>query len=71
MSFIQYFTSPKHGEIAFTDRREQHHGTRCQPRDIDIVSGPISAAVREEIAIDVRLGQGLPQVGVAKGLLHS
>jgi hypothetical protein len=56
------------GEVIFRDTKEMVYSSYCQPRDIIIVSGPDTQDVKEEIAIDVRLGQGHPQVGVAQNL---
>jgi hypothetical protein len=56
------------GPVVFIDKRELHYSTYCQPRDIVIVRGPDTPYIKEEIAIDIRLGQGHTEVGVAKNL---
>ena len=56
--------------IQFIDKKKRHCSSKCQPRDIKIISGPDTPKVREAIAIDIRLGQGIAPIGVAKGLLH-
>ena len=55
--------------IKFTDAKANYHSAKCQPRDIEIITAG-APDVREDIAIDIRLGQGFPVVGVAKGLLY-
>jgi hypothetical protein len=67
---IQQFTNSRGEALAFTDTREAHIATKCQPRDIRITQGEDSRRNREEIAIDIRIGQGLPAIGAARGLLH-
>ena len=57
--------------VVFVDRRQAICSAPCQPRDIQIIEGPDTDKVREAIAIDIRLGQGMPAVGVAKNLLFA
>ena len=66
---IQHFKSDKFGQVTFTDKRAQV-SIICQPRDIKIVSGDNCEALREEIALDIRLGQGQDSIGIARDLRH-
>lgn len=72
----------EHGKVVadFTDRKQNAHATKAHPRDIRIVEVRQEGkalrlrqrdldTLKEAIAIDIRLGQGFPEVGVAKGLL--
>lgn len=70
MQRLQHFTTSCGTEVAFIDMKESQHSAKCQPRDIRVIDGEDSPKVREEIAIDVRIGQGCNPVGVAKGLRH-
>lgn len=67
----QTHTTGDGSAVLFQDRKEFHWSAKAHPRDILLltqVDDP--ASMREEIAIAIRLGQGLPEVGVAKGLIH-
>jgi hypothetical protein len=71
---IQYFQIADKCFIPFTDLAEEHHSSRCQPRDIRLeadvkpfrrgmkIVDPNTVAdpdaVREDIARHIRLGQG-------------
>ena len=66
----QHFQSHRFGSIVFRDRRQQVCSALCQPRDIEIVNGPDDPRLLEEIAVDIRLGQGRHPIGVARQLLH-
>ena len=68
---IQHFTSERFGKATFLDRREAVCSVKCQPRDIQIVSGEDCNALREEIAIDVCIGQGYRAIGLARGMKHA
>ena len=67
---IQNYYSERFGSVTFTDKRSKVYSAKCQPKDIEVVSGDNCEALREEIAIDIRLGQGNEQVGIARGLRH-
>ena len=64
----QQFYSERYGKIVFVDTKEMVRSVRCQPRDIQIISGEDCRAVKEEIAIDIRLGCGESSIGVARNL---
>lgn len=66
---IQYYYSDQHGKVTFLDKGQNTPSVKCQPRDIQIISGDDSC--REEIAIDIRLGQGYSAIGIARGLKGS
>lgn len=68
---VQHFTSPRFGVVTFRDHRQARAKQPCQPRDIEIVQGSNSPAMREEIAIDIRIGQGRNAIGAARNLLHN
>ena len=66
--------------VEYTDKDGSHLSSKCQPRDIRIVQVTSEGKVlklrdkdirqlKERIAIDMRLGQGLNPIGVAKNLL--
>lgn len=72
----------EHGDIVaeYVDKNSATLSAKCQPRDIHIVQVTRESKVlklrtrdinslKEKIAIDVRLGQGLSPIGVAKNLL--
>lgn len=65
---MQQHIETQEGPVVFIDRKAMVYSGYCQPRDIIIVSGPDSDRVKAEIAVDIRLGQGHPEVGVAKNL---
>lgn len=67
---IQHFTSERFGAVVFIDRRETIQSAKAHPRDIQIVKGEDCPALREEIAVDIRIGQGVAQVGAARNLIH-
>lgn len=56
--------------FAFQDKLELKYSAKCHPRDIVIIEGDNTAHNRELIALEVRRGQGVPAIGLAKGLLH-
>lgn len=68
---LQHITLNSGEAVSFYDLRETHISARCQPRDLVILEGPDTPRVREEIAVDIRIGQGIAPIGAARGLLHS
>lgn len=76
MSLFQTFTDSDRGEVIFIDRKHNYHSAFCQPRDIEIVT-PVQLPederdrLREEIAVQIRLNQGMADVGVRKNLKWS
>jgi pyridoxal biosynthesis lyase PdxS len=77
---LQQFTQ---GDVVadFTDKRQNTISAKAHPRDIVIKEVRKDGKVlrlrdrdivklKEAIAVDMRLGQGYPEVGVAKGLLY-
>jgi len=66
----QVFIDEKYGRVVFKDRHPNLLSAKCQPRDIVILEGPKDdKKLIERIVVDVRLGQGLPAVGAARGML--
>lgn len=69
---VQHYVTDDGTEVVFQDWGQNRHASKCQPRDI-VVLGDVDNAQRkhlqEAICIDIRLGQGYPEVGVAKGML--
>lgn len=68
MNTIQYFNSDRFGLITFKDKRHSITSAKAHPRDIEILEGNTSDKAKAEIAIDIRIGQGVNPIGVAKGL---
>jgi len=57
-------------DVTYLDFSEQVHSIPCQPRDIHILF-PMELnvnSVKEEIAVDIRTGQGYGWLGVRKNL---
>jgi len=67
---IQHFNSDRYGKTTFQDKRETFCSVKCQPRDIQIITGEDCRALKEEIVIDIRLGQDCSVVGIARGMKH-
>lgn len=67
---MQHFQSDRFGSVVFEDRKHAHTSAPCHPRDIEIIEGPDSPRLKEEIAIDIRIGQGENPIGVAKNLKY-
>lgn len=68
----QHYSSERFGNAVFIDRLEQGAHTRpAHPRDIEVLVGDQDPRLLEEIAIDIRRGQGMPEIGIAKNLQHA
>lgn len=65
---MQQHIETSQGPVVFMDKNGMVYSSWCQPRDIVVIAGPDNNDVKEEIAVSVRLGQGHPEVGVAKNL---
>ena len=66
----QTFSSERFGVITFIDKRQTYVSAKCQPRDLVITQGEDSPKVKEEIALDIRIGQGIDPIGAARGMKH-
>ncbi|MEM1113237.1 MAG: hypothetical protein AAGI11_15100 [Pseudomonadota bacterium] len=67
---LQHFESEEFGLVSFTDSKETLRSKPCEPRDITIVSGEDCRALRAEIAVDIRIGQGRNPIGAARNLIY-
>ena len=57
--------------VLFHDLKQNHWSAKAQPRDIVIIEAKHDTrAMRTEIAIAIRHGQGVSEIGIAKGLLY-
>ena len=54
--------------VLFLDFEQDAHSVLCQPRDIHILEGPNTKGMKEEIAVDIREGQGCPESLLRKNL---
>jgi len=55
----------------FIDHRSNIHSAKAEPRDIQIldkVPPEVERFLREEIAVDIRLNEGCPEIGCRKNL---
>lgn len=66
----QNYLSERFGAVVFEDKNEMVRSSRCHPRDIVVIVGEDCRALREEIAIDIRIGSGESSIGVARNLKH-
>lgn len=70
---IQRYTLDDGTIVRFRDEKQNLHSGKCQPRDITLIDGSYAAAtehdIRHAICLDVRRGQGYPEVGLAKNML--
>ena len=77
MHTTQYYDDPDLGSVAFMDMGQHEPSAPAQPRDIVVVGvggtdfippSQILAQLREDIAVDIRAGQGIDLIGIRKNL---
>ena len=56
--------------IPFYDKQDTILSKWSQPRDIVLVDQEDDPNLRGRIAVDIRIGQGHPEIGAAKNLLY-
>lgn len=72
ISITQTYRHPTLGPVQFIDQRATIQSAPAQPRDIAIITPGLTDTqihdAREEIAVDIRIGQGANPIGVRRGL---
>lgn len=69
---LQVFDSEEYGHVMFVDINQHHHATKPKAKDITIMSPQFDeqqqAQLREDIAVDIALSLGYPEVGIRKNI---
>jgi len=71
MSVLQVYVDEEGEDHPFWDMGEEFPSNPAQPRDIVLISGEKNDKLKADIAIDIRQGQGISEIGIANGLLYA